>query len=270
MWLSLLLMLQATVLAGVGEPLATKEWMPSGHLYSPYLAGEREPRMAAAVVHDGHRLLGDAGLGARVGLLAVRDGRQRPRWQFDFDAAALARFDLSRAQIFEAVDFRAGLSLGRRLSDATVVRLAYSHLSAHLGDEFLLRTPGVARADYSRDAFIVGIMRNLSLGWQVYGELGYAFVARGGAEPWELQVGTQYDGLSRPDRAAAPFIAGHAGVRQEALDVPTVSLAAGWGWRPTAGRSFRLGLRGHLGRSLQYSFVTRRDWSIGLAVWLLD
>lgn len=118
--------------------------LPEGLIYRSYLAGVKEPRIAAQWVHD--RRLGwiwDVALGGRTGMLRYgNSGRlQVEGWQADLEGAALARIDIENEMDMVATDFRVGVPLtysrGRYQT-----KLAYYHLSSHLGDEFMLRNPG--------------------------------------------------------------------------------------------------------------------------------
>ena len=58
----------------------------------------------------------------------------------------------------EAADFRAGLPLTFGCGNWQT-KVAYYHLSSHLGDEFAIRNPGslASRINYSRDALVLGV-----------------------------------------------------------------------------------------------------------------
>lgn len=269
MWgVQLLLLSLALQGTPAGDAAPAVVILPDGVLYGSYLAGEREARLGGVVLRDDGRWIGEASLGGRLGLVGLgRAADGRVSWQFDLEAAALPRFDLSRSQIFEAADFRVGLMVTSRIG-RTAIKVGMHHLSSHLGDEFLLREPEQVRADYTRDALVVGAMRDVSDTVQVYGEVGYSGVVHGGAEPFELQAGLQYLATRAPGATRGPFAGANVRVRQEAAEIPSFDFVLGWAWyaRERA-HTVRVGFYAHHGRPLQYSFVGGRQTALGFGVW---
>ena len=249
-----------------------EQWhiLPLGVLYDSYLAGEKEPRLSWSVLEEGPRgRIWDAAVGLRVGLLrrgtsALVDAEG---WQFDVEGAAQLRLTPQDGNALESVDYRGGLWLTRRRGPLAV-KAGYYHLSAHLGDEFLLKYPDVIRIDYVRDSIVFGVMYDLTSTVQTYAEAGYAFVRHGGAEPVEIQLGAQYTGARYPGRRGTPVAAVNVHLREELDFRSSLNAVLAWGWHSRqTGRQLRTGLQAFTGRSMQYSSFSRSDRLIGVGVW---
>lgn len=247
--------------------------LPAGLLYRSYLAGEKEPRFQLVPFRDlerGRRVW-ESALGGRAGLLRYGTyGAVDPRgFQLDVEGAALARvLPDEPSHMLEAVDFRFGV-VGTWRHDQTAIKMGYYHISSHLGDEFLLANSTFARANYVRDAAVMGILRDLSDAWQIYGEMGYAMGAQGGAKPLEFQVGTQYTPTAEWGIRGAPFFGINSYVREDFGYRQSMNLAAGWQWLGVNTRHlFRAGMQYFNGPSMQYSFPNRHDELLGGGIWL--
>lgn len=247
--------------------------LPSGLLYRSYLAGEKEPRLMSVFFRDVERKrrVWESALGGRVGLLRQGTyGAVDPQgFQLDLEGAALSRVLPDEAShMLEAVDFRIGM-VGTWRSDQTAIKLGYYHISSHLGDEFLRANPTFPRVNYVRDAAILGVMRDLSQDWQVYGEMGYAIGAQGGAKPLEFQVGTQYTSSAEWGIRGAPFFGINSYVREDFGFRRSMNLVAGWQWLGADTRHrFRAGMQYFNGPSMQFSFPDRYDKLLGGGIWL--
>ena len=165
-----------------------------------------------------------------------------------------------------AVDFRIGLLSTWRFG-SNAFKAGYSHLSSHLGDEFLLSNPGFVRLNYVRDSGIVGWTHHLTPEAQVYGEVAYAFGHEAGALPLEFQYGIQYSPRV-PGVFGAPFggINGHT--RQDFGYETSINVVAGWQWwSEQSNHTFRVGLQYYDGPSMQYSFVNKHETLTGWGLW---
>ena len=60
-------------------------------------------------------------------------------------------------------------------------------MSSHAGDEFPLNTA----ANYSRNAFVLGVGYFPLESLRLHGEIGYGFLNDGGNQPWEFQFGAE-------------------------------------------------------------------------------
>lgn len=245
------------------------QWMPNDLIYKSYLAGVKEPRLAGKVVygrHDGW--LWDNTLGGRVGLLRFGDtDPQFPQgFQIDAEGAAEVRLDITREVDVRSVDFRGGIPItygfGRQQ-----VKLAYYHMSAHLGDEFLLKNSGYPRLNWSRDAFVLGysVYPNDSL--RLYAEMAWAFQSEI-SEPWEFQFGLDWAPTQPTGCHGAPFFAINAHLREELDFGGNLNVETGWAWISDRDRHMlRIGMQYYTGKSPQNSFYDNSETLLGFGVW---
>ncbi len=241
--------------------------LPEGVIYKSYLAGVREPRLGISGFNiPDIGWIWEATLGGRVGIL--RFGSPNDSWiqgfQLDFEAAALARLDSTRDLV--ATDYRFGLPLTFGFGNYQT-KFGYYHVSAHLGDEFLLRT-GMPRVNYVRDSLVWGHSINWTNELRVYFEFGYAFVADGGARPWEFQFGADYASRCCTGPRGAPFAAVNFHLREEVNFGGNAVFQVGWQWRGKPdGHLLRLGFHFHVGKSTQYEFFDDSERQIGFGLW---
>ncbi|WP_437187321.1 DUF1207 domain-containing protein [Planctomicrobium sp. SH668] len=255
------------------DNVSTYAWqvMPQGLLYHSYLAGTREPRTQATWLWDRDRgLVWEAAVGGRFGVL--RHGTFGPDgegFQLDVEGAALVRIDPEQESDLEAADFRAGF-VGTWKKGQWRWKAGYSHVSSHVGDEYLIRNPTFVRDNYVRDSLLVGVTYDFNPKLQGYGEFAYAVGAGGLAEPVELQFGVQYAPALFVDTGlrGAPFAAIHGHLRQEFNFSGSVNAEAGWAWRGgQTNHLFRLGVQHYNGHSMQWSFGNRYESMTGMGIW---
>ncbi len=246
------------------------EIMPDGLIYRSYQAGPRESRMQLNMFQEtsSNQTLWDVTLGGRRGIWRYGNGNpQKPEgWQLDIEGAALVRLNRDQNSDVDASDFRFGVPLtygwGR-----WQYKMAYYHLSSHLGDELIERTPGVIRKNYVRDAILFGASFNPSPAWRLYGETGYAFFADGGAEPWEFQFGVEYSQPGPTGSRGTPFFATNAHLREESNFGGDYTAQVGWLWRGETGSLFRTGFQFLAGKSNSYQFFNESEQQFGGAIW---
>lgn len=256
-------------------PRASEGWqlLPEGLLYRSWLAGDREPRMQVLTLHDtvSNRQVMDAVLGGRVGLIrnGTVGGDHPQGFQIDLDGAVFARvLPEEPSTMLEGSDYRVGLA-GTWRQDATAWRTGYSHISSHIGDEFLLAYPNTQRLNYVRDSLLAGISHDITEEISVYGEVGWAIGVSGGAEPLELQAGSEWTPAAKSRWSGAPFVAIHGHYREEQGSLIGVNTVAGWNWHGVrSGHRLKIGANYYHGPSLQYSFVDREENLIGGGIWL--
>jgi hypothetical protein len=247
----------------------TWQILPEGLIYKSYLAGGREPRISGlwAGTDDGNSVW-DITLGGRAGIL--RYGTQNlswpEGWQLDVEGAAFPRLTLDSQRDLVAVDCRFGVPLTYR-QGPWETKLAYYHLSSHLGDEYLLKHPAVQRINYARDAFVAGVGWRPHSDWRFYGEVGYAVYVSGGAEPWELQFGIEYSPARPATVWGAPFLAVNSRLRQEVDFGGSLAAETGWQWWGPSGHLFRFGFRYFNGMSDQYQFHNQFEEQFSLGLW---
>lgn len=256
-------------------PRASEGWqlLPEGLLYRTWIAGDKESRMQLLTLHDtvSNRQVMDSVLGGRVGLIRNGSvGGDDPQgFQIDLDGAVFARvLPDEPSTMLEGSDYRVGLT-GTWREEATAWRTGYSHISSHIGDEFLLAFPATERLNYVRDSLLIGVSQDLTEDLRVYGEAAWAAGVSGGAEPLELQAGTEWTPPAGSRWGGAPFAAIHGHYREEQGSLVGVNTVAGWNWHGIrSGHRLKIGANYYHGPSLQYSFVNREENLIGGGIWL--
>ncbi|MBX7166875.1 MAG: DUF1207 domain-containing protein [Pirellulales bacterium] len=256
------------------EPAAAEEpWtsqvLPVGLIYRSYLAGTKEPRLAVQWFHEkDYGPYWDVTLGGRAGLwrYGTTDPAHPEGVQLDIEGAAFPRLDLDEERDLVAADFRGGfpLTYGR---GPWQFKLAYYHLSAHLGDEFLLKNPGYTRINYSRDVVVYGTAFRPNNNWRFYGEAGWSFY-EDVAEQWEFQFGAEYSPGQPSGLRGAPFMATNVHLHEEINYSGRFTFQAGWQWRGDGpGHLLRLGLHYLNGMSPQYELLGQNEEQIGAGLW---
>lgn len=258
-------------LAACGSEACWKlQCLPDGLIYRSYLAGPKEPRFAAVFWHD--KTLGwqlDYTVGGRVPLLryGTQDAYKPEGFQIDLEGAAFPRVNLDHQQDLEAADFRVGVPFTYGVGRCQY-KVAYYHLSAHAGDEFLLRNPTFERINYVRDALVLGVSTYPIDPIRLYAEVGWAFNTDGGAEPWEFQFGAEYSPLWGLDHNDAPFVAINTYLREELDFGGSLNVQAGWQWRGSGNRHLlRTGLHYQVGKSNQFEFFRQNEQQLGIGLW---
>lgn len=247
--------------------------LPKGLIYKTYLAGEKEPRMQFVSFYDtkSKRSVWDAVLGGRAGILRYGNASDPNAdvFQLDLEGAVFARvLPEETSAMLEGSDYRVGL-YGTWKFGRQSYRFGYYHISSHVGDEYLLAHPLFNRINYVRDSLLAGTAYQLSDASRIYGELGYALGAEGGAKPFELQIGAEHAPVARTPMTGAPFVAVNGHFREDFNFQGGVNIVSGWGWQgPETKRRLRLGLNYYNGPSLQYEFFDRWENLVGGGIWL--
>ncbi|MBX3414336.1 MAG: DUF1207 domain-containing protein [Pirellulales bacterium] len=244
--------------------------LPQALLYRSYLAGTREPRMGTFFSHtSGQDALWDSTLGARVGILRYgnRNETDPEGYQLDAEGAAILRMDPDHEMDMVGTDYRAGCVL-THLEDGFQWKTGYYHLSAHLGDETIIRYPNIRRINYVRDAWMLGIGYYWTPKLRLYIEADWAFNTDGGAKPWEFQTGFDWAPATPTGFRGEPFLALNAHVREENNFSGNLVVQTGWAWRSAGpGRIFRIGFEYYNGKSRQYEFFDQFEQQIGGGFW---
>ena len=247
----------------------TLQLMPKGLIFSSYLAGMKEPRLATMWVHDENfNWVWDATLGGRAGL--IRFGTPNavlPEGiQLDMEGAVLLRMDMEHGRDMMANDFRAGVPLtfgGKEWQFKT----GYYHLSSHLGDEHLLRT-GDSRINYYRDCLVLAVARRFWQDWRGYAETAWAFYTGEETQPWEFQFGLEYSPIYPAHGfRGTPFAAVNLHLFQELNYSGYLCCQVGWQWRGSSNQLFRLGLQYLNGYDDQFQFHHLTTNKIGFGIW---
>ncbi len=243
--------------------------LPQGLMYRSYLAGVKEPRMASKWVHEkDFGWMWDVSLGGRVGIIRYgTDDVLNPQgWQIDLEGGVQPRLSLEHQCDVVSSDFRAGVPL-TFAEGPHHYKLAYYHLSAHLGDEWMLRFPGTRRINYSRDVVLLGYSNYWTPDLRLYGEAGYAFDRDEFTKPWEFQFGVEYSPLRSRGIRPAPFFAINGHLREDNDFSGNLTVETGLQWRGLTGALFRLGMIYFNGMSDQYEFFDDFENKIGMGIW---
>ncbi len=246
------------------------QWVPTGLIYRSYLAGLKEPRFGTVWQYDPDlRWKWDTTIGTRVGLLryGTADPLHPQGWQLDAEGAVFPRLDINDGRRdLDASDFRVGfvLTYGQ---GPHAWKFGYYHISAHLGDELMLRVPSTPRLNFTWDGFVVGYSYNWTPEMRLYAEAAWAFATADGADPWRFQFGVDYAPAEPTDCWGAPFFAVNGMLREEVDFGGNLVVQVGWAWRGMSGQLLRMGLQYVNGKSIQYEFFQSFEEMIGLGVW---
>ena len=254
-------------------------FLPTNLIYTSYLAGPKEPRLAtvwyddtdpdplAPAIQNGW--LWDMTVGARVSLLRYGTNTVlHPQgFEVQVEGAGFVRLDPQDEVDLRSSDYRFGIPLVYGVG-RWQTKLAYYHLSAHMGDEAMLKHPDFTRVNYLRDAMVWGNSYYLFDWMRIYGEVGYAFNRSGGAEPWEFQYGTELIQARPTGPSGAPFLAINGMSRQELDWGGNVCVQVGWAWRGRLSeRLLRTGFEYLQGCDPQYQFVLYNQNRCGIGIW---
>jgi len=251
-----------------GTETWTWKFLPQGFLYHTYLASEAEPRLATQLFYERNQgLFLDSFIGGRIGF--VRFGRQdSPEgFQLDLLGGANLRQDPTPDWDVDSVQFRYDIPLTYR-KGPHAWKFGFYHISAHLGDEFLLKNPGYNRLNWLRDTLYLGYSYFPIPELRLYGEAGWAFNSDV-SEPWEFQFGFDYAPVYPTGIYGAPFIAMNGHLHQELNYGGSFNVQFGWAWRGeglSAGL-LRTGPYYYDGGSPQYSFYATHEQQFGWGLW---
>ncbi len=253
--------------------------MPNNLIYTSYLAGPKEPRLASIWYDDTaadpfnpaiqNGWMWDMTAGARVSLLRYgSDPVIHPQgFEVQVEGAGFVRLDPQDEVDLRSSDYRFGVPLVYGVG-RWQTKFGYYHLSAHLGDEAQLKHPTFTRVNYLRDALVWGNSYYLFDWLRLYGEVGYSFHNSGGSEPWEFQFGTELVQARPTGIHGAPFLAVNGMSRQELDWGGNVCVQTGWAWRGwRSARLLRVGFEYLYGSDPQYEFVFYRQSRAGIGVW---
>lgn len=244
--------------------------LPPGLVYRSYLAAPKESRFASYWNYDQN--LGsvwDITLGGRVSML--RYGNTDPLlprgFEIQIEGAAFPRLNPNYNMDLDACDFRFGIPLAYS-HGPWEHKLAFYHLSSHLGDELMIREPWIERINYSRDAIVLGLAYRWTPDLRLYAEAAWSFKADGGAEPWEFQFGADYSPIIPTGFKPMPFFALNGYLRQELNFGGNFVAQTGLQWRSAFnGGRFRMGVEYYNGGSRQFEFYYQFEQQIGGGLW---
>jgi hypothetical protein len=243
--------------------------LPDGLIYDNYLAGVKESRLSAHIYRGlGDSTYFDATLGARIGLLryGTHDVFRAEGWQIDVEGSGQLRLDIPEDVDVTAADFRAGMPITYGVGKHRW-KLAYYHLSSHVGDEFLIKNPAFTRLNYSRDVFVLGYAHYFNPKLRAYGEAGWAFYDEI-SRPWEFQVGIEHAPCGPTGLQGEAFFALNGHFREEVDFGGSFEFQLGWAWRgDESSNMLRMGMHYYNGKSNQFSFFNEHEQQIGFGLW---
>jgi hypothetical protein len=244
------------------------QWVPDGLVWRSYLAGVKEPRFAWVMSDDSRfGTIWDATLGGRAALLRYgTPNAYRPNgWEVQIEGAAQARiWPTQPSWPLISTDYRVGTPIVYAYGPWQF-KTGYYHISAHLGDEFMILNPAYPRINYIRDAWMLALGYYWTENLRLFAEADYAFEFDGGARPWEFQFGADW---SPAVRGGAPFAAVYGNLRQELNFGGFFVLQAGWQVRGgQAMHTFRAGVEYVNGASTQYEFYNLFEQRVGFGLW---
>jgi hypothetical protein len=194
-------------------------------VFQPLLADPKEPQFFASYLWTrSSRLasrLGSVGFGQTIGLVHGQD------WQFGVAAGVFSEFSMqSSTNDLLNTDYLIGLPLTYRRG-AWATRLRVFHQSSHLGDEYIIHTPGAKRVDLTFQAVDLLVARATSH-WRVYGGGEYAFMhSPADLKPAVLHGGAEYR-QSRPLLRFGHLAAGRLVAGLDAQSVQDRRWQVGW------------------------------------------
>lgn len=247
----------------------TWQFLPRGILFRSFLAGPKETRLGVSWNYrDTDEWVMDGTIGGKIGLFryGTRGSRDAEGYQVDFESAALLRMNWTQDLDMDGTDFRFGVPLTYS-KGRWEWRFGYYHLSAHAGDELLVRRNTLVRENYIRDSLVFGLAYFVTPDLRIYGQIDGAFHERAGADAWHFQVGFDYSPVVFGPRGA-PFLAVNGLLREEVNYGGGINVMAGWQWQPyERDHLLRLGLRYYNGESTQYTFFDEHEELIGFGLW---
>ncbi|MEI6037180.1 MAG: DUF1207 domain-containing protein [Planctomycetota bacterium] len=277
------------VVPGAGFPACFDDiWMPrpwfwqllpDNLIYTSYLAGPKEPRLGTVWYDDTatdpfnssikNGWMWDMTAGARVSLARYGSNTVvHPQgFEVQVEGAAFVRLDPQDETDLRSSDYRFGVPLVYGVG-RWQTKLAYYHLSAHLGDEAIPKHPSFLRVNYLRDAIVWGNSYYLFDWMRIYGEMDYSFHNSGGSEPWAFQFGTELIQARPTGIHGAPFFAINGLSRQELDWGGNVCMQTGWAWRGRRSEKLlRIGFEYLYGSDPQYQFVYNNQNRCGIGMW---
>jgi hypothetical protein len=160
-----------------------------------------------------------------------------------------------------AVDYRVGIPLTFAWGNWSG-KLAYEHTSAHLGDEFIVRT-GMNPRDAVKEEIVLAIGHRPRDDVRIYGQYGHAlhlatFVED--AKKERFNTGIEWATQEPTGVRGSPFAAMDLEFRGDCDYTPNITLQAGWLWRGDVKRpSLRVGAEYYDGRSPFFQFIDRHE-----------
>lgn len=240
---------------------------PQGTLYHTYWASAQESRLGTQIVGTDEGTFQDSSIGGRVGILKFGPRYSDQGFQLDILGGAKLRQDWDEGLDVLSSDFRYDI-LGTYSEGAHRWKFGFYHISAHTGDEFLIKNPDFKRKNFFRDVLVLGYSYFPTPELRLYSEIGWG-VDTEFSEPWELQFGIDYGPASPTGNFGAPFFAMNAHLREELDFGGNLAAQAGWAWRGEAIGDGVLRTGGYLyeGGSPHQAFFDQHETQVGWGLW---
>ena len=237
-------------------------------IYTSYLAGPKEPRLATVWYDDTgpspipgrggeqNGWLWDSTLGGRVSVLRYGSNPElHPQgFEMQLEGAAFVRLDPGDDRDLRSADYRFGIPLVYGIG-RWQTKLAYYHKVAHIGDEFYEKYHplGFERVNYVRDVIVMGNSYYMYDWLRIYGEVGWSFFNDGGSRAAEFQFVAELI-QARPTGIRGAFFCGKWYDSPKLNWGGNVCVQVGWAGEDTSEKLFRLGFEYLYGSDPQYEF----------------
>jgi hypothetical protein len=196
-------------------------------------------------------------------------GRWKGTMELGLEGGVWAVFNFSNDVDLMNADWTASLPLTYRV-DHWTFRGRYYHVSSHLGDEYMVRHPGVKRLNPSFEALEVMAVKDWKSWLRVYGGLGR--VLRSDStfplQPLYFLLGAEVRGYARSYPStrvlAQPYFAVHSSAWETRHFHPSINTALGVEWGDFAGygRKVRTSVEYYSGYCLEGQFGDLRTHSL--------
>jgi hypothetical protein len=252
-------------------------WLPTGELYAPYAADLHRVGFGFQLIHFTRSQIANAGkdrnevkVGGRFGVVRGQQSDQAGReWQVSFEIGLNAQFDEANSLDNIGWDGKYGLmftsALGRDLS----YKVALSHDSSHLGDEYVERT-GRLRIGYTRHELSAGVSWLLSGTWRTYAEAGRGFLLSNEElqKPGRFQLGLEWQdaGYLRNGRRGWYGALDLSSMQERDWRIDR-SLQTGYRL-DSDGRAYRFGIQWYSGRPPIGEFFQNTESFLGVGIWV--
>ena len=252
-------------------------WLPAGKLYAPYAADLHSVGFGFQLLHFTKEQIADAGkdrnevkVGGRFSVVEGQHFYQvSGAWQFSIEIGLNAQFDEANSLDNLGWDGKYGFILTSAVRRDLAYKIAFSHDSSHLGDEYIERTHRL-RIGYTRHELSAGVSWILSDNWRTYGETAYGFLLSNDElqKPGRLQLGLEWQDAGYLSNSPRGWFA--------ALDLSSMqerdwkidqSLKTGYRIE-SDGRIYRFGIQWYSGRPPIGEFFQNTESFFGFGLWV--
>ena len=163
----------------VGSEKVSGVWFPQSNILFPALVAD-----PLHVAYSGSLRFNDDVLGNTSAFVSFGDRFPIYRWldvwpfhgdlELGIEGSAWAYFDMDHNADLVNTDYYAALPLSYAF-DNWAMRLRFYHVSAHLGDEYIINNPGVKRVNTSYESLDFFTLYDFSSALRAYAGLGWVF-----------------------------------------------------------------------------------------------